>query len=449
MQRLEEIFSAWITHSREIHHMNSTKNLKESARSLTVKRSILMRYSMELATNLPLLNSITWLLASLFYAFQMVLRILPIIMIDFLSRKVGLTAASVGLLAGIYYIGYCLAHIPVGICLDKFQPKNVIILSIILCISGIYLTSYADTMQDILISRFIIGIGSAAGFLGAARVTAKFYPQKFGLMLGLTVTIGFAGALWGAKPISNMLTSLSPLHALQAMALFGMILIAAIFSFYVTNQDNKFSRDSAIDKFRDAICDKRLWLLGLFGGLMVAPLEGFAGIWGIKYLQHIRIMSKEESEFCMNVLLIGAALGFPFVGYLTSKCDLRKMIIFLGTANVILISILLSDLILTHNMVYGLCFAIGFLTTHEIAIFTMLTKIIKKERISISIAIVNMIIMSFGFTYHALIGYIIEIFFTSSGIDLFLYSTLAYQVSFSVIVIGILLGVIGFWRVKI
>jgi predicted MFS family arabinose efflux permease len=405
--------------------------------------------NMELATNLPFLNSITWLLASFFYAFQMVLRVLPIIMIDFLSRKVGLSAASVGLLAGIYYIGYCLAHIPVGICLDKYKPKNVIILSILLCIAGIYLTSFAETIEEILISRFIIGIGSAAGFLGAARVVLEFYPKKFGLMLGLTVTIGFVGALWGAKPISNLLTSLSPLHALQAMALFGMILIGAIFAFYVSKDGSSGSGVSPIEKFKTAILDKRLLLLGLFGGLMVAPLEGFAGIWGIKYLQHIRTMSREESEFCINILLIGAALGFPFVGYFTNKFDLRKMIISLGIANAILISILLSNLILTRDTIYVLCFAIGFLTTHEIAIFTMLTRIIDKDRISISIAIVNMIIMSFGFIYHATIGYIIEIFFTSSGIDLFLYSTLAYQASFSVIVIGILLGVIGFWRVKI
>lgn len=404
---------------------------------------------MELATNLALLNSITWLLASFFYAFQMVLRILPIIMIDFLSRKVGLTASSVGMLAGIYYIGYCLAHIPVGICLDKFKPKNIIICSIILCIIGIYLTSFAETMMDIFISRFIIGIGSASAFLGAGRVAFKFYPKKFGLMLGLTITIGLAGALWGAKPISNMLTSLSPHHALQAMALFGMILIGAIFAFYVTKEDSVSSKSSAMQKFKSSITDKRLWILGFFGGLMLGPLEGFAGIWGIKYLQHIKTMNIAESEYCIYILRIGAAFGFPFIGFLTTKLDLRKMIIYLGITNVILVSILLSNLRLTNETIYCLCFAIGFLTTHEIAIFTMLTRIIDKERISISIAIVNMIIMSFGFTYQAGIGYIFEQFFTSAGIDLFLYSTLAYQTSFSIIVVGILIGIIGFWRMKV
>lgn len=404
---------------------------------------------MDLVTNVPLLNSVTWLLASFFYAFQMVLRVLPVIMIDFLSRKVGLTAASVGLLAGTYYIGYCLAHIPVGICLDKYKPKNVIILSILLCIVGIYLTSYADTMHEILLSRFIIGMGSAAGFLGAARVVLAFYPKKFGLMAGLTITIGFAGALWGAKPISNMLTSLSPQHALEAMALAGMILIAAIFAFYVTKKDSGKSNYSAIAKFKTSITDRKLWLLGLFGGLMVAPLEGFAGIWGIKYLQHIRTMSIDESEFCINILLIGAALGFPFIGYLTNKFDIKKMVIVLGITNTALLAILFSDLALTHEAIYILCFAIGFLTTHEIAIFTLLTRIIDRDRISISIAIVNMIVMSFGFIYQATIGYIIDIFFTKSGIDLFLYSTIAYQASFSIIVVGVLLGTIGFWRVKI
>ena len=57
-----------------------------------------------------------------------------------------------------------------------------------------------------------------------------------------------------------------------------------------------------------------------------------------------------------------------------------------------------------------------------------------------------MIIMIFGFIYHSLIGFILDTFFISSTTDSLVYSADAYQAAFSVIVVGIVVGVVGFWR---
>ncbi|MGV2433016.1 MAG UNVERIFIED_CONTAM: MFS transporter [Rickettsiaceae bacterium] len=370
-------------------------------------------------------------------------------MIDFLTRKVGLTPSELGLLAGIYYIGYSIAHIPVGISLDRYNPKYVIIFSILLCILGIYLTAFAQNSWEVFIARFIIGLGSVAGFLGAAKVVGDFYPSFFGLMLGLSVTIGFIGALYGSEPIIKIITNLSNEHAMQAIGLFAMILIASIWALYVSKPKPAYNANSYDIKniLKTAFSNKMLWIMGIFGGLMVAPLEGFAGIWGVKYLTDIRHLTNIEASLGITLIMIGASCGFPIMGFLTKSFNLKKMIIILGIITSILMIILLSNLDLSRNMIYILCFLIGFFTTHEIAIFTHIASKIEPKMMSVSIAITNMLIMFFGFIYQVSIGYILEIFFIPVE-NTMIYDIHAYQISLSIIVLGIALGVIGFSRSK-
>ena len=98
---------------------------------------------------------ITWILTSTFYAFQMILRVMPVIMLDYLARKVGLNASQLGLLAGVYYIGYCIAHIPIGIMLDRLQPRCIIAGCILICVAGLYLTSFATSTFEIFFARCV------------------------------------------------------------------------------------------------------------------------------------------------------------------------------------------------------------------------------------------------------------------------------------------------------
>jgi|GEM_PF-5031072 len=400
--------------------------------------------------NNSILNFSTWLLSSLFYAYQMVLRVLPLLMADYLSRKVGMKAADIGLLASIYYIGYALAHIPVGIALDKFRPKYTIMLSIGLCIYGIYLMTAAKVPFDVYLSRFIIGAGSVAGFLGAAKVTGEFYPKRFGLMLGLSISIGFLGAIYGASPIADLLINSSPRQAMQALVLVAIILAASIWAAYNATPKNQAKESYNI---KDALCkvlsNKDLWILGLVGGLLLGPLETFAGIWGIKFLTQIYNLREFQANYCINLILIGAAIGFPTFGFLTNFIKPRKIAILLGISNVIIFTILFSDIRLSIQTIFYLCFFIGMLTTHEICVFVTLTRNSNENIVSLARALVNMIIMSFGFIYTFSIGYILHTFFESSSYTDLIYDSVAYRCAFGVMIIGMIIGVIGFTRAKI
>ncbi len=55
-----------------------------------------------------------WIIASIFYAYQYILRVMPNIMFDDIMQQLHIDAAVFGQFSGIYYIGYTLMHLPIG-----------------------------------------------------------------------------------------------------------------------------------------------------------------------------------------------------------------------------------------------------------------------------------------------------------------------------------------------
>src|SRR5690349_22155978 len=78
-----------------------------------------------------------WIIASIFYAYQYILRVMPNIMLTDIMQKFSIDAALFGQFSGVYYIGYSLLHLPVGILLDRFGPRKIMTGCIFLTVIGL------------------------------------------------------------------------------------------------------------------------------------------------------------------------------------------------------------------------------------------------------------------------------------------------------------------------
>src|SRR6186713_1319332 len=78
-----------------------------------------------------------WMIASIFYAYQYILRVMPNIMLDDIMQQFDISAATFGQFSGVYYIGYSLMHLPMGILLDRYGPKKIMTLCILLTVVGL------------------------------------------------------------------------------------------------------------------------------------------------------------------------------------------------------------------------------------------------------------------------------------------------------------------------
>ena len=186
-----------------------------------------------------------WLIASVFYAYQYILRVLPNIMMPEIMTKFDISSSLFGQFSGLYYIGYAGMHIPIGLMLDRFGPKYVMPFCILLAVAGLVPLVYSDMWLYPCIGRVFIGIGSSAAILGVFKIIRMTFPEKkFTRMLGFSVTIVLLGSIYGGYPVNYLLQTLGWEQVLNIMAGIGLCLAAAIYFLapaYQADLDNKTS----------------------------------------------------------------------------------------------------------------------------------------------------------------------------------------------------------------
>ncbi len=145
-------------------------------------------------------------MASLFYAYQYILRVIPNIIIPELVVRFNIGTTEIGQFCGLYYVGYVLAHIPVGILLDRFGSKVVIPICIALTSLGALPLVSSNDWSYSIIGRIITGIGSSASVLGLFKIIRIYYHrEKFAMMFSISVIIGISGGVFATKPLHVLL----------------------------------------------------------------------------------------------------------------------------------------------------------------------------------------------------------------------------------------------------
>lgn len=119
-----------------------------------------------------------WIIASVFYAYQYILRVMPNIMLEDIMRQFNISAATFGQFSGIYYIGYSLMHLPIGIMLDRFGPRKVMTVCILLSVVGILPLIFADHWMYPIAGRLLLGMGSSAAILGVFKIVRMTFSEK-------------------------------------------------------------------------------------------------------------------------------------------------------------------------------------------------------------------------------------------------------------------------------
>ena len=70
--------------------------------------------------------AVAWLLTSVYYFYQYVLRSAPAVMVPELSEAFGLTAVGLASLLGLFYFAYAPFSLVAGVAMDQLGPRKVV-----------------------------------------------------------------------------------------------------------------------------------------------------------------------------------------------------------------------------------------------------------------------------------------------------------------------------------
>ena len=149
-----------------------------------------------------------WLLLSMFacgYLLSTLLRGVTAALAPYFTQEFSVTPAQLGLLAGSYFFGFALLQLPIGILLDRYGVRLVLVWSLLVAALSCLLFALASSYHGLFWSRFLCGIGVSAAYIApltAARLWASHaLQQRINAWLLMT---GSLGLVLGTLPAESL-----------------------------------------------------------------------------------------------------------------------------------------------------------------------------------------------------------------------------------------------------
>ena len=140
-----------------------------------------------------------------------------------------ISAAQLAVFTMLQLLVYAGMQIPVGLLVDRFGPRRVLLtgaLTLTVAQAGF---AFADTYALAIVARLFVGVGDAMTFICVLRlVNTWFAPRRVPLMTQLTGVLGQLGAIIAAVPMTWALGHLGWTKSYLLAASFGIVLSIAL-----------------------------------------------------------------------------------------------------------------------------------------------------------------------------------------------------------------------------
>jgi len=133
----------------------------------------------------------TFLLALLLYVDRICISVAKEPIADALS----LSDKQMGWILAAFSLGYAFFQTPSGIMADRYGPRKVLAIIVVLWSTFTALTGAAWNFISLIIVRFLFGAGEAGAFPGMSRAIYSWIPLK---ERGIVTGINFSGSRLGA-----------------------------------------------------------------------------------------------------------------------------------------------------------------------------------------------------------------------------------------------------------
>ncbi len=383
-----------------------------------------------------------WLLGSIFYAYQYVFRVLPNLIVADIMDIFHVTSDHIGSLGGIYYIGYSLVLIPIGILADRFSAKRVLPACILLCVCGNLPLILGDSWSMTLIGRLFVGIGSAGAPIGLFKIISMHFNDKhFSKLLGISVSIGLIGAVFGSEPLAHLFSIYGWQVVIKAFMYFGFVL--ALVTYIFLPKDKEIIEETSIlEDIKQVLTSKKVIALSIMGGLMLGPLEGFADVWGKEFFQTVYNMDGNLAARLPSLIFLGMCLGCSVIGYVAQKTGAYYGIMITAAAIMAGCFIWVLSGQCPCALMYLIFSVVGILSAYQIILIYKTTTYMPVRMTGLTAAVCNSFIMLFGFAFHKVIGKVMLIYSVELN-DTINYPAEAFIKALAIIPAALIVALVG------
>jgi predicted MFS family arabinose efflux permease len=211
----------------------------------------------------------------------------------FLTQQLGLSAADLGTLTSVYFLGFACAQVPAGVLLDHFGARRVTAGLMMITAVGALVFGMAGGLHTMLVGRLLIGVGVSACLGGAFKAIAQTFPiERLPMINGIVMAVGGLGGVAVGSPLAWLLTLVDwRMVCLMLAALTTLASLAIWFGAAEPAQArSQTSQTRIVDQLKGTcrvLGSALFWKFALFSSVSQGVFYGMQSLWAGAFLRDV------------------------------------------------------------------------------------------------------------------------------------------------------------------
>jgi MFS family permease len=252
------------------------------------------------------------------------------------QERFGAGASVLSLFLVLQLVVYAALQIPVGVALDRFGSRRMVVAGALTMAAGQALLAVASDVPTAIAARVLVGAGDAMTFISVLRIVSLWFPgRSVPLVTQLTGILGQLGQVAAAYPLVALLRATSWQATFLGAAAVGVLVSVLVLAALRDAPPGTATRAPAgLEEVRRSLV--ATWRepgtrIGLFTHL-VTQFSGtvFALLWGFPFLTQAEGLPAGTAAGLLSLLVVvGMGVG-PLLGRLCAHWPLRRSVLVFG-----------------------------------------------------------------------------------------------------------------------
>ncbi len=242
------------------------------------------------------------------------------------ADRFDISAAQLATFTMLQLLVYAGMQIPVGLLVDRFGPRSVILTGAIVLTLAQTGFALAESYGAALVARVFVGMGDAMTWICLLRLVVSWFPgRRVPLLTALSGTFGQLGALGAAAPMTWALSHLGWTRAYLTAAAVSVVVTGVV---AVLVHDAPESRSLRGPKLTFATVRHSLrasWAhpgtrLGFWMHFVTQfSATAMALLWGFPFLVRGEHLSDGRAGLLLSLIVVAVIYGGPTIGWLIGR----------------------------------------------------------------------------------------------------------------------------------
>ncbi len=394
-----------------------------------------------------------YIFLNLLYLMSMFYRSTNAVIADELRVDLGATPGELSLITGAFFAAFALMQIPVGMLLDRFGPRRVIALMMLLPVGGAILFASAESVAMATAAQAIIGGGCAVGLMGAVVIFARWFPpDRMATMIALYTGLGNIGIVLTATPLALAVAAIGWRGSFALIAVVTAVLVLLAFLVvrdappgHAYHARQPESPRQVFAGVREVLSNRRIYSILALAFVSLSVILILRSLWAGPYLAEVHGLDRIEIGNTLTILSIAMLVGNVGFGPLDRLLDTRKWVSLAGavaTASILAVLAALPDLALWQAT--ALLCALGVTSNYVVTLLAHARAMYPDRLVGRTVTLVNFANFGGIAVLQFASGSIVDLFPASAGYD----PVDAYRALFAFLAVAVLLGILAYLPVR-